>query len=122
MPHLCSPNSYPPEGIDIADDDAQRTAAVLRAVADALLVPVAKATGIPAEAVQTFVEGSSVGSVRAARTRGKRRKVSAYNKAFAEAYRRRRDRHSKQDGTLRKGFDHRRLMSLAHDDVRRSMK
>ena len=113
---------YRPEGIDIADDDNQRTAAILRAVADALLVPVAKVTGLPPEAVQTFVEGSTVGSVRAARTKGKRRKVSAYNKAFAEAYRRRRERHSKRDGTLRKGFDHQRLMSLAHEDVRRSMK
>lgn len=105
--------------VGIANDDNERTAAILRAVADALLVPVAKVTGLPPEAVQTFVEGSAVGSVNAGRAKTKRRKVSAYNRAFREAYKRRRAQHSKKDGTLRKGFDHRRLMSLAHSDVRK---
>jgi hypothetical protein len=113
---------YRPEGIDIADDDNQRTAAILRAVADALLVPVAKASGLPPEAVQTFVEGSAVGSFNAGKARTKKRKMSAYNRAFRDAYKRRRERHSKKDGTLRAGFDHQRLMSLAHSDARKQMK
>ena len=104
------------------ETDTQRTARILRAVADALLVPVAKATGLPPEAVQTFVEGSTVGSVSAAQTKGKRRKASAYNRAFRDAYNRRRKQHSKKDGSLRKGFDHRRLMKMAHADVKKRMR
>lgn len=51
-----------------------------------------------------------------------KRRPSKYNRAFARAYEERRKRHSTSKGVLRKGYDHRRLMSLAHSDVRRSMK
>jgi len=122
MPHLFNLNYCPHEGDRIANDDNARAAAILRAVADALLVPVAKATGLPPEAVQTFVEGSSVGSFNAGKAPTKRRKMSAYNRAFRDAYNRRRKQHSKKDGSLRKGFDHQRLMTLAHADVRKQMK
>jgi hypothetical protein len=83
---------------------------------------VAKVTGLPPEAVQTFVEGSAVGSFNAGKAPTKRRKMSAYNRAFRDAYNRRRKQHSKKDGTLRAGFDHQRLMKLAHADARKMMK
>ena len=51
-----------------------------------------------------------------------KRRPSKYNLAFAKAYEERRKRHSTSKGMLRKGYDHRRLMELAHSDVRRSMK
>jgi hypothetical protein len=108
--------------VGIADDDNARAAAILRAVADALLVPVAKVTGLPPEAVQTFVEGSTVGSVNAGKAKGKRRKASAYNRAFRDAYNRRRAKATKKNGELRKGITHKSLMSQAHADARRQMK
>jgi hypothetical protein len=122
-PHSYNQKSSLREAIRLAqDDDNARAAAILRAVADALLVPVAKVTGLPPEAVQTFVEGSTVGSVNAGRAKGKKRKASAYNKAFADAYNRRRAKATKKDGTLRAGFDHKRLMDEAHKEARRMMK
>jgi hypothetical protein len=111
------------EAIRLAqDDDNARAAAILRAVADALLVPVAKVTGLPPEAVQTFVEGSTVGSVNAGRAKGKKRKASAYNKAFRDAYNRRRAKATKKNGELRSGITHSKLMQQAHADARKMMK
>lgn len=103
-------------------DDNERTAAILRAVADALLTPVAKVTGLPPSAVQGFVEGASVGSFNAGRAKGRKRKVSAYQRAFGNAYRRLREKHSKKNGELRSGFDHQRLMQMAHREARRMTK
>lgn len=103
-------------------NESQRTAAILRAVADALLMPVASATGLNPDIVQSFVEGSSVGAVEAAKKPRRKGKVSAYNRAFRDAYRRRRARHSKQNGDLKKGYDHQRLMALAHQDTRKALK
>lgn len=70
-------------------------------------------------------ERESEGATLAARIEGKpktKRRPSKYNMAFARAYEERRKRHSTSKGMLRKGYDHRRLMELAHSDVRRSMK
>lgn len=103
-------------------DDNERTARILRAVADALLVPVAKATNLPPEAVQGFVEGSAVGSFNAGKAKGRRRKVSAYQRAFGNAYKRLRAKHSKKNGKLRSGFNHQRLMQMAHKEARRMSK
>ena len=66
-------------------------------------------------------EGSSLVARSEAKPKTKRR-PSKYNMAFAKAYEERRKRHSTSKGMLRKGYDHRRLMELAHSDVRRSMK
>lgn len=103
-------------------DDNERTARILRAVADALLVPVAKVTNLPPAAVQGFVEGAAVGSFNAGKAKGRRRKVSAYQRAFGDAYRRLKEKHSKKNGELRSGFDHQRLMKMAHREARRLMK
>lgn len=58
----------------------------MRALADALLVPVASLTGLPPQLVQGFVEGTTVGAVEAARS--PKRKVSAYNRAYKKAFKR----------------------------------
>lgn len=58
----------------------------MRALADALLVPVASLTGLPPQLVQGFVEGTTVGAVEAARV--PKRKVSAYNRAYKKAFKR----------------------------------
>lgn len=102
-------------------DDAERTARILRAVADALLTPVAKATGLPSEAVQTFVEGATTGAVKAARSPRKRR-VSAYQREFGRAYRRHASKMKKKNGEFRKGCSHAKCMKAAHKEVRRMMK
>lgn len=52
----------------------------------------------------------------------RKRRPSKYNMAFKRAYSDLRKRHSKKNGDLRKGFDHTRLMTMAHAVVRRSMK
>lgn len=52
----------------------------------------------------------------------RKRRPSKYNMAFKRAYADLRKRHSKKNGDLRKGFDHTRLMTMAHAVVRRSMK
>lgn len=59
----------------------------MRALADALLVPVASLTGLPPQVVQGFVEGTTVGAVDAGRA-PKKRKVSAYNRAYKKAFKR----------------------------------
>lgn len=72
----------------------------MRALADAILLPVASATGLPAPVVQGFVEGTSVGSVKAARSK---RKVSAYNRAYKSAFKRVASKHKNKNGTWKKG-------------------
>ena len=101
-------------------DDNERTARILRAVADALLTPVAKATGLPSEAVQTFVEGASVGAVRSAQA-PRKRKVSAYQREFGRAYRRHASKMKKKNGEFRKGCSHAKCMKMAHKEVKRMM-
>lgn len=86
----------------------------LRAVADGLLLPVAAATGLPAPVVQGFVEGATVGSVAAGKAKGKKRKASAYNKAFANAYKRLKKKHPRSQ--------HKTLMKRAHTAARKAVK
>lgn len=102
-------------------DDTERTARILRGIADALLRPVAKATGLPQQAVQTFVEGSAVGAVKAARA-PRKRKVSAYQREFGRAYRRHASKMKKKNGDWRKGCSHGKCMKAAHREVKRLMK
>ena len=98
-------------------------AALMRAIADALLEPVAGATGLPAEAIQAFVEGSTTGAVAAGKTKGKRRrKVSAYNRAFSKAFKRQKAKMTKKNGDWKKNCNSSKCMKAAHRDTRRSMK
>ena len=97
-------------------------AAMMRAIADALLEPASVATGIPAEAVQAFVEGSTTGAVKAGKAKGRKRKVSAYNKAFAKAFKRQKAKMTMKKGGWKKGCSHGKCMSAAHKEVKRSLK
>ena len=66
-------------------------------------------------------EGSTLEAKPTSKPKRKRR-PSKYNMAFKRAYDDLRKRHSKKNGELRKGYDHTRLMTMAHAVVRRSMK
>ena len=97
-------------------------AALLRSTADGLLEPVATVTGLPAPVVQAFVEGSTTGAVKAGKAKGRKGKVSAYNKAFSKAFKRRRDMMTKKNGDWKKNCDSKKCMSKAHQDTRKIMK
>ena len=74
----------------------------MRALADALLVPVATATGLPPAVVQGFVEGTTTGAVAAAQA-PKKRKVSAYNRKYKAALKRVSPKYKLKNGKWRKG-------------------
>jgi len=97
-------------------------AAILRSIADGLLEPVAGATGIPAPIVQTFVEGSTTGAVAAGKAKGKRRKVSAYNRAFAKSFKRQKAKMTKKNGDWKKNCNASKCMSAAHKETRRALR
>ena len=87
-------------------------AAQMRALADALLVPVATVTGLPPAAVQTFVEGTTTGAVAAARA-PKKRTVSAYNRRYKAAFKRVSSKYKLKNGKWAKnGF--KRAVAEAH--------
>jgi hypothetical protein len=50
----------------------------------------------------------------------KKRKVSAYAKAYGRAYKSLRRKHTLKSGALRKGYTHKRLVKLAHAEARRT--
>jgi len=77
-------------------------AAQMRALADALLVPVASVTGLPAPVVQGFVEGTTTGAVAAARAPAKR-KASAYNRRYKAAFKRVASKHKLKNGKWKAG-------------------
>lgn len=85
-------------------DEDIRMAMRLRAMADALLVPVATLTGLPPEAVSAFVEGTTTGAVAAGKAKkGKRR--SAYTRRYKAAFKRNALRYKKKNGEWKKdGF------------------
>lgn len=97
-------------------------AAILRSIADGLLEPTAAATGLPAPLVQAFVEGTTTGSVKAGKAKGRRRKVSAYNKAFGKAFKRQKAKMTKKNGDWKKGCSSGKCMSAAHKETKRLMK
>ena len=87
-------------------------AAQLRNVADALLIPVATATGLPPALVQGFVEGTTTGAVAAARA-PRSRKASAYSKKYKAAFKRVAPRYKLKNGKWKaNGF--KRAVKEAH--------
>lgn len=52
----------------------------------------------------------------------KRRKVSAYSRAYGRAYKSLRRKHTLKNGKLRKGYTHKRLVKLAHAEAKRRRK
>lgn len=52
----------------------------------------------------------------------KKRKVSAYSRAYGKAYRSLRRKHTLKSGKLRKGITHKRLVKMAHAEAKRRRK
>ena len=52
----------------------------------------------------------------------KKRKVSAYSRAYGRAYKSLRRKHTLKNGKLRKGYTHKRLVKLAHAEAKRRRK
>jgi hypothetical protein len=87
-------------------------AAQLRNVADALLIPVANATGLPPALVQGFVEGTTTGAVAAARA-PRSRKATAYSRKYKAAFKRVAPRYKLKNGKWKaNGF--KRAVKEAH--------
>lgn len=87
-------------------------AAQLRNVADALLIPVATATGLPPALVQGFVEGTTTGAVAAARA-PRSRKATAYSRKYKAAFKRVAPRYKLKNGKWKaNGF--KRAVKEAH--------
>ena len=101
---------------------SSQMAAILRSIADGLLEPVSGVTGIPAPIVQTFVEGSTTGAIKAGKAKGRKRKVSAYNRAFAKAFKRQKSKMTKKNGDWKKGCNSSKCMKAAHKETKRSLK
>jgi hypothetical protein len=97
-------------------------AALLRSIADGLLEPVATVTGLPQPVVQAFVEGSTTGAVKAGKAKGRKGKVSAYNRAFAKSFKRQKAKMTKKNGDFKKGCNSSKCMSAAHKETKRMMK
>ena len=95
-------------------------AAQMRGLADAILVPTSMVTGISPEATRTFVEGTTVGAVKAARApRGK--KVSAYTKAYKDAFKRNKPMYLTNTGKWKKdGF--KKAVRAAHRDAKKKVR
>jgi hypothetical protein len=74
----------------------------LRMVADGLLMPVARATGLPPAVVQGFVEGTTTGAVAAAKA-PRSRKASAYSKKYKAAFKRVAPKYKLKNGKWRQG-------------------
>ena len=90
-----------------------------RKVADALAASLAAPTGLPPEAIQMFIEGTTTGAVAAAKA-PKGRKVSAYSKAYGRAYKRLKKKHTLKNGKMRKGWNHKRLVKAAHAETKKT--
>ena len=86
---------------------------LLRTIADTLVEEVVEpATGIPAELLQGFIEGTTVGAVEAGKAK-KGRKASAYSKAYGRAFKRVAPKYKKKNGSWKKdGF--KRAQKEAH--------
>lgn len=61
-------------------------------------------------------------SPRAQGPEKKKRKVSAYSRRYGAAYKRLRKRHTLKNGKYRKGYNHKRLVKLAHKEAKRGGK
>ena len=52
----------------------------------------------------------------------RKRKVSAYSRRYGAAYKRMRKRHTLKNGKYRKGYNHKKLVKLAHKEAKRGGK
>jgi hypothetical protein len=80
----------------------EQVAKLLVTIADTLLEVPARMTGLPPEAVQGFVQGTSVGAVDAARA-PKGKKTTAYQRAYKKSFKRVAPKYKKRNGEWKKG-------------------
>lgn len=93
-------------------------AAQMRGLADSILVPVNALTRLPPGSTQAFVEGTVTGAVDAARATTKRKKVSAYQRRYKQAFKRQAKKYVKADGSWKKdGF--KRAVKAAHKELKK---
>jgi len=98
-------------------------ARLLYALGDTLLEPLAGVTRIPAPALQAFVEGTATGTADMVKGKKKgKRAVSAYNRAFAKAFKRQKEKMTKKNGDWKKGCNSSKCMKAAHVATRKAMK
>ena len=93
--------------------DNQQLAIALRQLADAVLLSGLTQAGLPPTVVQAappVVEGTAVKA---------KRKVSAYNRRYASAYKSLRRKHTLKSGKLRKGITHKKLVKMAHAQAKK---
>ena len=86
---------------------------LLRSIADGLVEDVLEpATGLDADLLKAFIEGTTTGAVEAGKAK-KGRKVSAYSKAYGKAFKRVAPKYKKKNGSWKKdGF--KRAQKEAH--------
>ncbi len=92
----------------------QRTAAMLRNTADQILGVPANALGINPDLLRMLVEVTAVGTAQAVKVKGKKRKASAYARAYGAAYKRLKKKHPRAQ--------HKTLVKRAHAEARRKKK
>jgi len=94
-------------------------AATIRGIADTILMPVNTLARLPPGTTQAFVDGTTTGAVKAARTKGGvKRKASAYSKEYKRAFKRVSKNYRKKDGAWKKdGF--KRAVKAAHKSLRK---
>jgi hypothetical protein len=99
----------------VPTDEDLRMALKLRAMADALLRPVAEVTGLPPEVVTGFIEGTTTGAVAAGKAK-KGRKMSAYNRKYKAAFKRAAKKYKKKNGQwMKDGF--KKAVKAAHKEA-----
>lgn len=81
-------------------------------------MPVNTLARLPPGTTQAFVDGTATGSVKAAKAKGTRKKVSAYSKEYKRAFKRVSKLYRKKDGSWKKdGF--KRAVKAAHKGVKK---
>lgn len=67
-----------------------------------------------------MMKNSTTSEMQAAKP--KKRKISAYSRRYGAAYKRLRKRHTLKNGKYRKGYNHKRIVKLAHKEAKRGGK
>jgi len=68
------------------------------------------------------IVGMQANALPAPEPQPRKRKVSAYSRAYGRAYKSLRRKHTLKSGKLRKGYTHKRLVKLAHAQAKRGRK
>lgn len=88
-------------------------AAQMRMLADNMLIPVNRITGLPPGTTQAFVEGTTTGAVAAGKAKTRSAKARAYSNAYKKAFKRQAGKYKKANGQWKKdGF--KRAVKEAH--------